>query len=322
MHNQYNKQGSGSVIIHTGLRTDIPAFYSTWFLNRLRDGYVMVRNPYDVSSVTRYDLSPRLVDLIIFCTKNPAPMLPAMDVLKRYSQYWFVTITPYGREIEPNVPPKERVLKDFQRLSQIVGVDAVAWRYDPIFISGSYSMEQHLAEFETMAKMLCGYTKTCVISFIDLYQKVRRNFPEVREVMQQERIQIGKAFVQIGKKYGMTIKSCAEGDALKPYGVDCDGCMTLKTFERTLHKQFCIPHYEAGRSACTCYLSCDIGQYDTCGHFCRYCYANSSEAAVHRNISQHDPKSAFLIGNSQSGDRIQPARQESWLDLQLNLFYE
>ena len=122
------------MIIQTGMRTDIPAFYSKWFMNRIKEGYVLVRNPYNERQVTRYRLTPDVVDLIAFCTKNPAPMLPYMNVLKPYGQYWFVTITPYGRDIEPNVPDKEKVMDDFKKLSDIVGVDSMGWRYDPIFI--------------------------------------------------------------------------------------------------------------------------------------------------------------------------------------------
>ena len=99
------------MIIQTGSRTDIPAFYSRWFLNRLEEGYVMVRNPYNPSAVTRYDLNPEVVDMILFCTKNPAPMLPHMDKLKDYGQFWFVTLTPYGKDIEPNMPDKRNIIK-------------------------------------------------------------------------------------------------------------------------------------------------------------------------------------------------------------------
>ena len=126
------------MIINTGQRTDIPAFYSEWFCNRIREGYVLVRNPYNPTSVTKYSLSPSVVDLIGFCTKNPAPMLPHMNLLKPYSQYWFVTITPYGREIEPRVPGKKAVLESFRRLSDAVGPDHIGWRYDPILINDRF----------------------------------------------------------------------------------------------------------------------------------------------------------------------------------------
>lgn len=120
-------------------------------------------------------------------------MLNSMDALKPYGQYWFVTITPYGKEIEPNVPEKAMVIRDFKTLSNIVGVDSVGWRYDPIFITGKYSLDFHLQAFEKMAKELSGYTRTCVISFMDLYKKVSRNFPQAKEVSKAERIKIGSA---------------------------------------------------------------------------------------------------------------------------------
>ena len=212
------------MILQTGFRTDILAFYSAWFANRLRAGFVLVRNPYDPQSVTRYAINPDVVDLIGFCTKNPAPMLPRMELLRPYGQYWFVTITPYGPEIEPYVPPKAQVLQDFITLSKIVGPDCIAWRYDPIFLTDTYTAARHIAEFEQMAAVLSGYTKTCVISFIDLYEKVRRNFPQVKSVPHTERETLGKAFIEIGRKYGMTIRPCAEGTALARYGAD-HGCL-------------------------------------------------------------------------------------------------
>ena len=128
------------MIINTGMRTDIPAFYHEWLINRIKEGFVLVRNPYNPSQVTRYSLSPEVVDLIAFCTKNLAPMLPHMDTLKPYGQYWFVTITPYGKDIEPNVPDKQKVMEDFKKLSDIVSIDSVGWRYDPIFVDDKHTL--------------------------------------------------------------------------------------------------------------------------------------------------------------------------------------
>lgn len=306
------------MIIQTGLRTDIPAFYSQWFLNRLKAGYVLVRNPYNPTSVTRYRLSPDVVDLIGFCTKNPAPMLPHMDALKPYGQYWFVTITPYDTDIEPNVPPRERVIEDFRRLSQIVGPDSMGWRYDPILITEKYTLQRHIDDFERMAARLSGSTRTCVISFIDLYRKVRRNFPEAREVRREDRIALGRAFAEIGRRHGMTVKSCAEGDELAPYGVDCSGCMTVSTYETALHARLNPPKQKSARSECACHLSCDIGAYHTCAHLCRYCYANYDERTVRANLLKHDPESPMLLGNLQPGDMVHDAKQESWLERQIS----
>lgn len=309
------------MIIQTGMRTDIPAFYSQWFLNRIDEGYVLVRNPYNESQVTRYSLSPEVVDLIGFCTKNPAPMLPHMDRLKPYGQYWFVTITPYGRDIEPNVPLKEKVMSDFIKLSEMVGGDSVGWRYDPIFIDEKYSVDWHIFQFAKMAEKLAGYTKTCVISFIDIYKKVWRNFPEARQVQKQDRLKIGQAFVNIAKEYGMTIRPCAEGDELAQYGADCTGCMTVQTYETALHIGLDIPKQKNNQrnGQCACFMGVDIGAYDTCGHLCKYCYANANTALVKANMKRHDPKSPFLIGGAMPGDIIHVADQKSWIDGQMSL---
>lgn len=308
------------MIINTGMRTDIPAFYSEWFINRIKAGYVLVRNPYRTDWITRYELDPDIVDCISFCTKNPAPMLPYTDCLKKFNQYWFVTITPYGKDIEPNVPPKEKVMKDLIRLSEIAGVDSVGWRYDPIFIDGTYTLERHISDFEQMSKTLSGYTKVCVISFIDLYEKVKRNFPQVRQVSAYQRIEIGKAFTEIGRRYGITVKACAEGTDLAKYGVDCAGCMTKETFETAIGCKLNVPKKKSPRAACDCILGTDIGAYDTCGHLCRYCYANSNRENVRRNLKAHDPNSPFLLGKLHEGEEIHLAKQESWIENQLSLF--
>jgi hypothetical protein len=303
------------------MRTDIPAFYSEWLINRIKEGFVLVRNPYHPEQVTRYSLSPEVVDLIAFCTKNPAPMLPYMNMLKPYGQYWFVTITPYGRDIEPNVPAREQVIQDFKTLSGMVGIDSVGWRYDPVFLDQTRTVDWHIARFEEMASELSGYTKTCVISFIDIYKKVERNFPQARAVSKSDRLAIGKAFVEIAKQNGMTIRPCAEGDELAPFGADCSGCMTVSTFELALHSHLNVPKRKTNQrnGECACLLGVDIGAYDTCGHLCRYCYANANAALVHDNMKKHDPTSPFLLGGGTPQDKIHDAKQKSWLDGQISL---
>lgn len=307
------------MIINTGQRTDIPAFYPAWFANRLREGFVCVRNPFDFSQVSRYRLDPEVVDLIGFCTKNPAPMFPYMDLLKGYGQFWYVTITPYGRDIEPHVPDKHKVLDDFRQLSEMVGVKRVGWRYDPIFLSDRYTPEYHLSAFAQMAAQLEGYTETVVISFIDLYRKVLRNFPEVREVPYEQKVYLGKEIIRIAADHGMTVKPCAEGDFLAAYGADCSGCMTIADYEKALGKRLIVPARKPARKECACYLSCDIGAYDSCRHLCRYCYANQDSDRVIQNSRLHDVNSPFLIGNYQEGDRIHDVLQKSWIDGQMRI---
>ena len=307
------------MIINTGQRTDIPAFSSRWFANRLREGSVCVRNPFNPSQVSRYRLDPSVVDAIGFCTKNPSPMFGYMDLLKDYGQYWYVTITPYGHDIEPNVPDKHRLLDDFRRLSDIVGLDAIGWRYDPIFISDKYSMDYHFRAFEKMTAELDGYTRTAEISFIDLFPKVRRNFPEAREVTREQRLHLGRTFIEIASAHGMTVRPCAEGDELAAYGADCGGCMRISDYEKAIGKHLNAPKRKGARAECACYLSCDIGAYNTCRHLCRYCYANAEPEKVLQLSRLHDPDSPFLIGSYLDGDIIHDVPQASWIEEQENL---
>ena len=157
------------MILNTGSRTDIPAYYSDWFYNRIKAGYVLVRNPYYPSQITKYLLSPDVIDVMVFCTKNPFPMLGRLSLLSTFDTFWFVTITPYGAEIEPHVPPREQVIASFRQLSAEVGSRRMSWRYDPVLITEQYSIQYHIEQFQKMAEALSGYTEQCVISFIDLY---------------------------------------------------------------------------------------------------------------------------------------------------------
>ena len=310
------------MIINTGQRTDIPAFYSEWFANRLKTGFVCVRNPYNPSQVSSYRLDPAAVDVMGFCTKNPAPMFAYMDLLQNYGQYWFVTITPYGRDIEPYVPDKHRLLNDFRILSARVGVDSIGWRYDPIFLSDRYTAEYHIRAFEQMASALDGATKTVVISFIDLYPKVKRNFPEAAEVSAEQRLALGKEIIRIAASHGMTVKPCAEGDELAAWGADCGGCMQLSDYEKAIGQMLHAPKKKGARAECACYLSCDIGAYNTCRHLCKYCYANAEPAKVLARSRLHDPESPFLIGNYMDGDRIHDVPQESWVSGQTSILLQ
>lgn len=309
------------MIIQTGMRTDIPAFYSDWFANRLREGFVLVRNPYNPSAVTRYELNPAVVDMIGFCSKNPAPMLKYTDLLKPYGQYWFVTITPYGKDIEPNVPDKNVVMNTFRRLSEVAGVRSVAWRYDPILINKTWTVDRHIEAFTSIAAKLEGYTQTCVISFIDLYEKVKRNYPEAGTVSFNDQITLTSSLVEIGKRCGMVIKPCGESKSLEALGADCSGCMSVQTFETAIGQNLKVPRNPKNRKECACYLTGDIGTYNTCGHLCRYCYANADRDIVVRNMRMHDPASPFLIGNSLPGDVVHQAKQVSWIDPQMRLVF-
>ncbi|MBR2991131.1 MAG: DUF1848 domain-containing protein [Solobacterium sp.] len=307
------------MIINTGQRTDIPAFYAEWFANRLKEGMVCVRSPYRHELVTRFRLDPDTVDLIVFGTKKPKPFFPYLHLLADYGQLWHMTLTPYGKDMEPNVPDKHELIRTFQELSRQVGKHRIVWRYDPVFLSEKYSLDYHLRAFRTIASELAGYTDTVVISFIDLYAKVLKNYPDVREVSLSEQITLGKELIRIAGEYGMKLKTCVEGTALEPYGADCSGCARTEDLEKALGKPLSVPKYTPGRKICTCYLSNDIGAYDTCMHLCRYCYANSDAQQVRKNHAVHDPASPFLLGNYEEGDIVRDAQQRSWIDQRLRL---
>lgn len=307
------------MILNTGSRTDIPAFYSTWFANRLREGFVLVRNPYYPQLVTRFVLDPKTVDVLSFCTKNPKPMLEYMELLKPFRQLWYVTLTPYGKDIEPNVPDKHEVIRSIQELSGAVGKDAVIWRYDPIFLSEKYSMEYHIRAFETIARSLKGYTGKVVISFLDLYEKTKRNFPEGKEVSYEDQVTLVKRIVELAREADMQVYTCHEDESLSAYGADTSGCMSQKVIEESIHELLNVPRLSAPRQGCTCLLGNDIGVYNTCTHFCKYCYANYDREAVMHQIKNHDPNSPMLIGNVRHGDKVTDAVQKSYLSRQLSL---
>ena len=300
------------MIINTGMRTDIPAFYSSWLLNRIKEGYVYVRNPYYKNQVTKYSLNPNVVDCLAFCTKNPHPLISHMSELDKYKQFWFVTITPYGKDIEPNVPNKKQVISDLKKLSEHLGKNAVAIRYDPIFINNKFDVNMHIKCFEKLLNELKGYTEDCTISFLDMYEKVKRNAPDLRPPTEEEQIQIAKAFSKIGKQNNIIVHSCCEKSYLKDYGLDISGCTSKEIVEKAIENKLDAPKNNSKREGCTCLLGNDIGAYNTCGHLCKYCYANANAGLVRENMKKHNPKSPFLIGELEAEDKIHDAKQKSW----------
>ena len=316
------------MILNTGNRTEIPAFFPERFFRRLEAGFVYARNPYVPNQITEYTLDPSLVDIICFCTKNPAPLLrkeaqnkSRAQLLQSFRQYWQVTITPYGREIEPYVPPVSEVLRSFRDLSGRVGAERAAWRYDPVFLTEEYTEAFHCNTFQEMAESLRGFTHTVIISFLDLYAKTRRNFPEGTEVPGETQISLTRAFSEIARSNGMELRTCMESPELARYGADTTGCMTKEVLEHAFSESLQIPgSIGRSREGCDCLLGADIGAYNTCGHGCRYCYANYDRASVERNLRLHDPSSPLLLGHVQEGDRIVPARQSSYVTGQMTLF--
>ncbi len=309
------------MIINTGQRTDIPAFYSKWFINRLKEGYVFVRNPYYPNLVTKYKLNPDVVDVIGFCTKNPRPMFKYLDYLKPYGQFWYITITGYDNDLEPNVPKIDDVINDFKYLSNIIGKNAIAFRYTPIISYGKYNIDYHIKMFEYICNKLDGYTNLCVFGFIDLYDKLKIYHPELKDFSDEDKIILAKEFKNISLKHNMELRLCSKEKWLKDYGIDVNGCMRIEDYERAIGKNLIVKSkMQARKNYCSCYLSNDIGSYNSCMHLCRYCYANGDKNKIIYNYKNHDENSPFLIGNIKSDDQIKEANQESWISNMLTLF--
>lgn len=309
------------MIINTGQRTDIPAFYSKWFINRIREGYVLVRNPYYPSLVTKFLLNPDVVDVIGFCTKNPRPMFKYLDELKPFGQFWYISITGFDKDIEPNVPSIDQVIEDFKFLSDKVGKNAIALRYTPIIINEKYTLQRHIDTFEYITSKLEGYTSLAVFGFVDIYDKLKRNHPEIIDCDDSLKIIIAKEFLKIANKHHIELRLCSKEKWLSSYGIDVNGCMRLEGYERAIGFSLTpTKKIEARKGYCTCYLSNDIGSYNSCLHLCSYCYANGNSNLVLSNFKKHDDDSPFLIGNISPDDKIRLAKQESWKEIQGKLF--
>ena len=306
------------MILNTGTRTDIPAFFHKWFLKRIDEGFVLSKNPYN-NQIYKYNFDPKTVDCICFCSKNPKPLVRNLDNLSDYRQFWFVTITSYGKDIEVNVPNYKKVIKTFKILSENLGANAVAWRYDPIFITEKYDLDFHIDRFGDMASQLHEYTSDCTISFIDLYQKVLRNFPQVREVTTEERLVIGKNFAEIADEYGIQMKTCVEGTLLDQFGFDSSGCMTQQVLENAIGNNLKVPKGKYKNRECNCLMGRDIGLYNTCMHGCKYCYANSNIKLVKKNQKLHNPYSPLLIGDVKEDDVVKEVNEPSYIDSQTRL---
>ncbi len=309
------------MIINFGNRTDIPAWYSRWFYNRISEGYVMARNPYSPNQITKFNLDPKTVDILAFITKNPEPMLDRIDEIDAFGQLWQVTITSYGQDIEPYVPSADKVINSFKRLSKKIGKNAVVWRYDPIFINEKYSLNFHIQAFEQMAKKLEGYTDICVISFVDLYEKTKKNFKGIRAVSKKEQEQITSQLVEIAKRYSMALMTCCEDLSLENFGADTSGCMGKNVLEHALGVTLDIPKKDfGGRNGCFCVIGNDVGMYNTCGHGCLYCYANYDRKTVKSNMKKHNPNSSLLVGELYHDDIVKEAKAVSYKNMQVSLF--
>lgn len=311
------------MIISASRRTDIPAYYPDWFCNRIREGYVCVRNPMNFHQISRIALWPDVVDSIVFWTKNPLPLMPRLEELREYPFYFQFTLTPYGTDVEPGVPNKNDVaLPAFQELSRKIGPERVLWRYDPILFTSRYTMDYHLTFFSRLAQRLEGYTHKCIISFVDLYRNTQSNMNGLgfAPLTDKEIIELAQRLADIAGKHHLMLETCAEQIDLEPYGIAHGHCIDRGLLERLAGCRLALEKDKNQRPECGCMASIDIGMYDTCRHGCRYCYATHSLKTVARNTTAHNPNSPLLCGQILPEDVVKERAVKSCKEGQLRFY--
>ncbi len=311
------------MILSVSRRTDIPAFYTEWFMNRIREEFVMTRNPMNYHQVSRIPIAPDVVDCIVFWSKNPAPLMPYLaEINKDYPFYFQFTVNAYGRDMEPNIPELKKRIEVFQTISEKYGRDRVVWRYDPVILTGKYNSNWHLFQFEALANSLSAYTDTCVFSFVDLYDKIKNNMKAVDylPISRELEEEIASGFSHIASHYHLKLKSCAEGIDLAAYGIEHSCCIDPERIGRIIGIPIKSKKDPVQRGECHCAESIDVGQYNTCKHGCRYCYANYSLPSVERSFSMHDPLSPLLIGHVEPDDKVNDRAVKSLKQEQMSLF--
>ena len=291
------------MILNVSGRTDIVAFYTDWFMNRYHEGFVDVRNPFNHNLVSRIDFSD--VDAILFCTKNPIPILNKINEINK-PIIFHVTLTPYKKDIEPNVPPKGEIVEAIKKLSKIIGKDNLVIRYDPVFISAKYTLDYHIKAFENLCSLLDGYVSKILISFLDDYKNVRKNKKVLnfKELEESEYKAIGENFSISALKHHMIVHTCFEDRNLTEYGFSKDECLSRELAYKLTGKVYKKEWKARKEGKCHCVQMVDIGVYNSCKHFCKYCYANYDEKQVQDNFINHDPNSSLLVGKLNESDII------------------
>lgn len=300
------------MIISASRRTDIPAFYTPWFMNRIREGFLLTRNPFNYNQIKRISLSPKDVDAIVFWTRNPRMLINHLDELDSlgYNYYFQYTITGYPKIIESSVPRPHRSIETFHILSDIIGPDRIIWRYDPILVSNIVDINEHKRLFSKIASMISGKTKKVVISFADFYKKTERNLSSIPDFKYYDILNDHNSLhdlitwmCYVAKENGMMIESCSEEIDLSTFGIEHGKCIDGKLIENIFGISTNLIKDPGQREACGCIRSIDIGSYNTCLHGCSYCYATFNSEIVNKNKRNHNPESPFLIGNADDIDK-------------------
>lgn len=290
------------MILNVSGRTDIVAFYFKWFMNRYQEGFVDVRNPFNSKLVSRIFFDD--VDAILFCTKNPLPMIEHLNKIKK-TIILQITLTPYKEDIEPNVPSKKLIVDGIKKIAKIIGSENIYIRYDPVFLSEKYNVVYHKKAFDRICTLLDSATNKIIISFIDDYKNVRNNASilKIKPFTKADYQEIGISFAKSAKKHHMTVQTCFEEIDLVEYGFIKADCISKElAFSLTGKK---IKKWKARKEQkCNCVEMVDIGAYNSCNHLCRYCYANFDEKKVKKNILTHNPNSSLILGELKEDDMI------------------
>ena len=283
------------MIISASRRTDIPALYGEWFMNRLQAGSVLVPNPRFTHRLSKVSLSTDEVDCIVFWTKNPIPFLGYIEQLKAagYCFYFEYTLNPYNRSVEPNLPDKQPLIQAFQELSGRIGKSGVDWRYDPILLTEDYTIADHLLAFADLCRELAPFTERCVLSFVDSYSHLDQS---VRQLTPAEIDCIAKQFAKIAELHHLPLYSCAETIDLDGYGIRHGACIDAAKIEQITGHAIKARKDRGQRTACRCVQSTDIGIYDTCIHGCIYCYATRRKQIAMEHYRHHDVNAPMLTG--------------------------
>ena len=311
------------MILSVSRRTDIPAFYSEWFMNRLREQFVLVRNPMNYHGVSKIDLNPNIVDCIVFWTKNAQPIFKYLDEISSgYMFYFQYTLNGYENDLEPNIPDLTERISIFKTLSNKIGKDRVVWRYDPIILSEKYNFEWHINTFKMIANQLKGYTKTCVFSFVDVYDKIKTNLGKLgfNPLTVEDETELAKSFSSIAQDCGIALKTGCEDIDLQKLNIQHSCCIDPLLMSKLLNCKLIAKKDINQRPSCGCIESIDIGQYNTCKHGCAYCYANYSTKSVQENFKKHDVNSPLLLGKLDQNDKISERKVRSLKNLQLSFF--
>ena len=298
------------MIISASRRTDIPAFYAKWFINRIREGYVLNKNPFNANQVKKIALTPYQVDAIIFWTRNPKPLMQYLNELdeKGFNYYFQYTITGYPRELESHTPNPYKAIETFIELSNKIGKEKVIWRYDPIIFTKYTDFDEHIRLFDKISKALENKTDKVVISFADPYKKITKKLAEIDylDILEEKNrlYELVKQISEIAKSRNIIVESCSEAIDLDYCNIRHGKCIDDTLIEKLFDINLNIGKDKNQRKECGCVQSVDIGVYNTCSHGCTYCYATYSDKSVEKNKLLHNTDSPLLLGEFDDLDDI------------------